>query len=215
MKRQADHTHYPERDPRRYTALVWLIARQFAKRFPLYEPEELVGPATEGIIRACNSPDYDPSISKFITYASKCAWGNLRTYVRKESKQGFTGFPREFHNAPWRAGIRVHRFNHGDLDSRHTIPPEASKGPIVDGLADDTPEPAEAAARAEIPSVLAAALESLPEPRRSVVRMYYFDGLSDPEIGAVIGVSRSRVHKVREKALKTLRRDHPELSDLL
>lgn len=59
--------------------------------------------------------------------------------------------------------------------------------------------------RAELRRRLADALAQLPERERQVLALYYEEELTMAEIGAVIGVSESRVSQIRSVALSRLR----------
>ncbi len=53
----------------------------------------------------------------------------------------------------------------------------------------------------------------MPERERTVLMMYYYDGLTLTEIGDVLGVTESRVCQIHTKALRQLRSklaDRPE-----
>ena len=45
----------------------------------------------------------------------------------------------------------------------------------------------------------------MPERERTVLMMYYYDGLTLTEIGEVLGVTESRVCQIHTKALRQLR----------
>ena len=49
------------------------------------------------------------------------------------------------------------------------------------------------------------AVEAMPERERTVLTMYYYDGMTLTEIGAVLGVTESRVCQIHTKALRQLR----------
>ena len=56
----------------------------------------------------------------------------------------------------------------------------------------------------------------MPERERTVLMMYYYDGLTLTEIGDVLGVTESRVCQIHTKALRQLRSklaDRPESVD--
>ena len=59
--------------------------------------------------------------------------------------------------------------------------------------------------REEFTSALAEGIEALPEKERLVMSFYYDDEMNLREIGAVLGVSESRISQIHGKALMTLR----------
>ncbi len=59
--------------------------------------------------------------------------------------------------------------------------------------------------REELRDRLASAIESLPERDRQVVALYYVEELTMKEIGAVLGVTESRVSQIRSRAILNLR----------
>jgi len=68
----------------------------------------------------------------------------------------------------------------------------------------------------ESKEALVSAVEGMPERERTVLMMYYYDGLTLTEIGDVLGVTESRVCQIHTKALRQLRSklaDRPESAD--
>ena len=57
----------------------------------------------------------------------------------------------------------------------------------------------------EVKSILAQAIERLPERERLVIALYYYEGLTLKEIGEVLGVTESRVSQLHTKAVLRLR----------
>lgn len=57
----------------------------------------------------------------------------------------------------------------------------------------------------ETKQILADAIERLPERERTVIALYYYDGLALKEIGTVLGVTESRVSQLHTKAVLRLR----------
>jgi RNA polymerase sigma factor for flagellar operon FliA len=57
----------------------------------------------------------------------------------------------------------------------------------------------------EIKDILADAIERLPEREKTVVALYYYEGLTLKEIGQVLGVTESRVSQLHTKAVLRLR----------
>jgi RNA polymerase sigma factor for flagellar operon FliA len=67
------------------------------------------------------------------------------------------------------------------------------------------PEPSEAAQRDDLLKCLAGAIDALPERERLVLSLYYDQDLNLKEIGAVLGVSESRVSQIHSQALLRIR----------
>ncbi|MGQ9454261.1 MAG: FliA/WhiG family RNA polymerase sigma factor [Armatimonadota bacterium] len=65
-------------------------------------------------------------------------------------------------------------------------------------------DPAEMVERSELVRLLARAIDELPERERTVVFLYYYDGLTQKEIAAVLGVTESRVCQLHTKAVLRL-----------
>ncbi len=92
----------------------------------------------------------------------------------------------------------------GDRSERSTLGdtlPDGGSGPVDTFEAKESKE------------ALVAAVEGMPERERTVLMMYYYDGLTLTEIGDVLGVTESRVCQIHTKALRQLRSklaDRPE-----
>ena len=76
----------------------------------------------------------------------------------------------------------------------------------IGSIADDTAEdPVSIFETAELKEILASAIEHLPEREKTVIALYYYEGLTLKEIGAVLGVTESRVSQMHTKAVLRLR----------
>ncbi|WP_370220260.1 RNA polymerase sigma factor WhiG [Kitasatospora sp. GAS1066B] len=79
---------------------------------------------------------------------------------------------------------------------------------LVDTGADD---PVEIAEDRELRKLLARAINTLPQREKTVVTLYYYEGLTLAEIGQVLGVTESRVSQIHTKSVLQLR---AKLTDL-
>jgi RNA polymerase sigma factor for flagellar operon FliA len=85
----------------------------------------------------------------------------------------------------------------GEKDEKTTL-----MSMVEDDNADD---PVQLFESEEIKDILAGAIERLPERERTVVVLYYYEGLTLKEIGQVLGVTESRVSQLHTKAVLRLR----------
>lgn len=85
----------------------------------------------------------------------------------------------------------------GDRDDR-----QSAAGSIKDDAAED---PVSAFESVEAKSILADAIEHLPDREKTVIALYYYEGLTLKEIGQVLGVTESRVSQLHTKAVLRLR----------
>lgn len=79
---------------------------------------------------------------------------------------------------------------------------------LEDLSADD---PVEVVENRETRHLLARAVNTLPDREKTVVTLYYFEGMTLAEIGQVLGVTESRVCQIHAKAVLTLRTRLAEL----
>ena len=87
--------------------------------------------------------------------------------------------------------------------------------PLVDTLKDSDNDVTSAVEAREVRSALVTAVEQLPPQERTVISLYYFDGLTLKEIKSALNVSESRVSQIHAQAVIHLRQKLRELrSDL-
>lgn len=79
---------------------------------------------------------------------------------------------------------------------------QSAIGTIADDTADD---PVAVFESAELKDILAGAIERLPERERTVIALYYYEGLTLKEIGQILSVTESRVSQLHTKAVLRLR----------
>jgi RNA polymerase sigma factor for flagellar operon FliA len=77
---------------------------------------------------------------------------------------------------------------------------------LLDTLEDPAADnPVEVAESRELRRLLARAINTLPDREKTVVSLYYYEGLTLAEIGQVLGVTESRVSQIHTKAVLQLR----------
>ncbi|WP_084224259.1 RNA polymerase sigma factor WhiG [Kitasatospora cheerisanensis] len=77
---------------------------------------------------------------------------------------------------------------------------------LVETLPDNGADnPVEIAEDRELRRLLASAVNTLPEREKTVVTLYYYEGLTLAEIGQVLGVTESRVSQIHTKSVLQLR----------
>ena len=77
--------------------------------------------------------------------------------------------------------------------------------PLLDTLKDDGNEVSSAVEAREIKAALVRAVDALPMQERTVISLYYFEGLTLKEIKGVLNVSESRVSQIHAQAVIHLR----------
>jgi RNA polymerase sigma factor FliA len=77
--------------------------------------------------------------------------------------------------------------------------------PLLDTLRDDGNEVSSAVEAREVKAALVRAVDSLPMQERTVISLYYFEGLTLKEIKGVLNVSESRVSQIHAQAVIHLR----------
>ena len=83
--------------------------------------------------------------------------------------------------------------------------------PLVDTLKDSDNDVTAAVEQREVRSALVSAVEALPPQERTVISLYYFDGLTLKEIKSALNVSESRVSQIHAQAVIHLRQKLREL----
>ncbi|NTU70370.1 MAG: RNA polymerase sigma factor WhiG [Coriobacteriia bacterium] len=79
---------------------------------------------------------------------------------------------------------------------------QSALGSIKDDAAED---PVAIFESEEIKTILADAIERLPDREKTVIALYYYEGLTLKEIGHVLGVTESRVSQLHTKSVLRLR----------
>ncbi len=218
-----------------YSPLVKYVAGRLASSLPqTVDTADLISYGIFGLIDAIEKFDLERAI-KFETYAIARIKGAIIDELRamdwvprsvrsraREIEQAYISLENELRCVPSdqevadRMGITIKEF-HGILtklsytsvvsfeelwvggerdDSQSAI------GSIRDETADD---PVVMFESAEIKDILAEAIDRLPEREKTVIALYYYEGLTLKEIGLVLGVTESRVSQLHTKAVLRLR----------
>ncbi len=77
---------------------------------------------------------------------------------------------------------------------------------LLEALKGESPEPDAVLRVQELENILACAIGELPHRERITIYLYYYQELSQKEIGRILGVTESRVSQIHTKALGVLRR---------
>jgi len=213
--------------------LVRCIAQSIAEALPRsVDVADLISAGTVGLIRAID--EYDPSKgAKLETYARYKIRGAIFDELRKQDilpysvrskvkqiDRAISELERELGRYPEddeiaeRVGLEVGEISKllamaGTLDlysleellENGEISFDMVEGENEDGLAD----PLTRLEREELVKVLVNAIKELPETERTILGLYYYEGLRMKEIGEVLGISESRVSQIHSKAILFLR----------
>lgn len=98
----------------------------------------------------------------------------------------------------------VHAHGAAVLSLDDSVGDSGGDGPsrLVDCLKmPESPNPSDAAAHGELRKQLAVAIQELPDRERHVILLYYTESLRLKEIGAILGVTESRVSQLHARAI--------------
>ncbi|HKX33100.1 MAG TPA: FliA/WhiG family RNA polymerase sigma factor [Blastocatellia bacterium] len=207
----------------------FIADRLAAKLPPSVDREDLIGAGVLGLLDAVDKFDPERGV-QFKTYAEMRVRGAMLDSLRsldwaprsmrqraREVEAAYRqiererGRPAEEEEVVARLGITIAEFHTllndlrgltilglewGDEDDEHQalqIPDDASRGPLA------------IYERAEMRSRLTRAIDRLPERERQVMALYYLEELTMKEVGAVLGITESRVSQLHTQAVLRLR----------
>lgn len=211
----------------RHAELVRRIAHHLAARLPAsVDVEDLVQAGMIGLIEAARHYDASQGAA-FETYASIRIRGAMIDEIRRGD-----WVPRSVHRRVRDAAEATRRIEQKTgraasaqevaaaleipLDEYHRLMEGAARGHVLsldahiedEGEArvpDAGPTPERRLAREQFHAALSEAIAGLPERERLVLSLYYEQELNLREIGAVIGVTESRVCQIHGQAMVRLR----------
>ena len=218
-----------------YSPLVKYVAGRLASGLPQsVDTADLISYGIFGLIDAIEKFDLSRAI-KFETYAIARIKGAIIDELRamdwvprsvrsraREIEQTYVALENELRRVPSdqevadRMGITVKEFQ-GILAKLSYTSVVSFEELWVGGERDDSQsaigsikdesaaDPVAMFESEEIKDILAEAIERLPEREKTVIALYYYEGLTLKEIGQVLGVTESRVSQLHTKAVLRLR----------
>lgn len=213
--------------------MVGRIARAMARRLPRHAiVDDLISAGYVGLLDAAKR--FDPSRSRpFGTFAEFRIRGAMVDELRQrdsltrdmrrvsnEIRQAAMDLERQLGHAPTddqiarQLGIGVDelRARRQKLTGSIVVGFDDAGADLINRIRDhQSANPFDQVARAELVGQLVACIEALPPQMQQVLSLYYFRHLNLREIGAVLGVTESRVCQVHGEATRRLRDNCPHL----
>lgn len=230
-----DRTETTRRDLGDYMPLVRQIAAQVAGSIPRHvELNELVSAGSVGLVEAARRFDPDRGV-RFEAYVAERIRGSIIDFlrsldwaprsVRSNGKRieeartrlcGELGRPATDDEVAEAVGLSPDdvRAVQSSLSTATVLTLDRSAGDdddgdgdsVAAGVSDDSaPLPDEILERKELCGYLADAVNCLPEQARTVIGLYYIEGMQMSEIGSLLGVTQSRASQIHSAALTLLR----------
>ncbi len=212
-----------------YVALVKAIV---LRMLPTYRKhvdfDDLMSCGLLGLMDAIDKFDLKKEV-KFETYASLRIKGEIVDQIRKQDwapislrqkikriEEGIESLEGKLGRSPTEQELAAYvSMNVEDvkrtLDESHTFNVVCLDEILVDRMGGEElvpgsgEGPEESLEKKELREILSQSIDSLPEKERMVVSLYYHDELTLKEIGAVLGVSESRISQIHAKAIMSLR----------
>jgi len=215
----------------RYAHLVSITAGRLFGPMPSgVERDDLVGAGVVGLVKAVDQFDPDRNI-KFETYAITLIRGAILEMLRgddwvprlvrdqqKQLRQAYTklealyGRPATEDEIADELGITPEKLDkllssigRANLLSLDDMRMGSEQQRLVDLLPTDDPSPLDSVTVRERQRALVSAVDKLPDRERTVVALYYHEGLTFKEIGGVLTVSESRAYQLHAQAVTRLR----------
>jgi RNA polymerase sigma factor for flagellar operon FliA len=213
--------------------LVRCIAKGMADCLPQQvDLDDLISAGTVGLIKAVD--DFDPGRgAKLETYARYRIKGAILDDLRKQdmlpysTRSKLRGLDRAIHNLERKLGrhptdreiVEEAGISEDEMSrllavataiDLYSLDDILENGEEELQLAHDHPasqpeDPLSKLEREEMTRVMVGGLKALPRMERTVLGLYYYEGLRMKEIGEVLGVSESRISQVHSKAILLLR----------
>ena len=210
----------------RYVHLVKYVAGRLSLGFPSYQDEDdLVGYGVFGLLEALDRYELERGV-KFETYAVARIRGaildGLRAYDQvpiswrrraKEVEKATLELENELGRSPTdgelagHLGITLNELDvwMADFGKMSVLSLEETIFATGGDLEGEDEDPVEMVVFNERKELLGAAIDRLSEKERTVVALYYYEGLTVREIGQVMGLSNSRISQLHHRAVLRLR----------
>jgi RNA polymerase sigma factor for flagellar operon FliA len=192
-------------------------AYHFARRLPKHvDVDDLIGAAHEGLLKA--AARYEPAWGPFRPFAYAVVHGAMLDELRATDYLTRYGRTRanqiaktkrllllELNRPPYddevaaRMGLPLGEYQRTDNEVQRRVIAEEHEVHADEPLAD-----AELAAR-ELKRNLAAAISRLPERTQRVLALYYWEGMKQAPIAAILGLTESRVCQILGETMAKLR----------
>ncbi len=222
-----------ERDLEAYQALVRQIASQVAARLPRHvELDDLVSAGYLGLVEAARR--YDPTRGvRFQAYVAERIRGAIIDHLRsldwaprslraaaRRIEAARTALAASLARTPTdeelaaETDMSVQRLREVDQAVSASVvyaldktlgDDDEDSDTVGDALTDSLPTPDDVLERKELSGYLADAVHCLPEQARTVIALYYVEGMQMTEIGEFLGVTQSRASQIHAAALTMLR----------
>ena len=217
-----------------YLYLVNYIFGRIAINLPPHiDREDLEHQGALGLLAALDN--YDPGKGvKFETYASIRIRGAIIDYLRKqdllsrplrkraaEIESAAEEFAKRQGRAPSVTDLAhsmdttVDEISESLWKSSHSFiislekelyeDEDGTSSTVGENIAVAMPDPHEEAEKRDLLECMAKAIEDLPEKEKMIISLYYLEELTLKEIGAVLGISESRVCQIHARAVFNLR----------
>ena len=172
-------------------------------RFETYAIPRIKG----AIIDELRSIDWVPRSVRSKARAVEQAVTHLETTLRRSPTEAEVANELQMSSADFHTAMR--KISTAGVMALDEVPrgsgDRADRSTLGESLPDRSFGPVDTFEAKESKQALLDAVEGMPERERTVLTMYYYDGMTLTEIGSILGVTESRVCQIHTKALRQLR----------
>jgi RNA polymerase sigma-B factor len=183
-----------------------------------YSFEDLCQSGFEGLLKGIQNFDLDHG-TKFVTYASHCIIGEIRHYVRRESKYYYPGYLEGYRERMDKIimeslDVREDPISAEELAAKLNLQPEAILPVMSAGLVH--------LGHIELASIKAKEMESFTLPiedkllisklmyrltavQKDVIEMLFQKGMTQEEVAGELGLTQKQVSRIKQKSLDKMK----------